>query len=189
VAIKIEQSVMLDHPTVKVFALVSDPENWGWLRPGPQEKGQVSLEQVGVGAEFQPTLDVQGQVVELLCEVTDYAPDELLSFACVRENTWIMVDLVIEPVNEGTKLTCKMEGNIRGFVNNLLEPFISQEINEQVKASLESLKGLLDSSSDCASVYPHPSRLLSWCRQPKEAPVRAPRGVPLSRLRRVRISR
>ena len=149
VAIKIEQSVMLDHPTVKVFALVSDPENWGWLRPGPQEgpqeKGQVSLEQVGVGAEFQPTLDVQGQVVEFLCEVTDYAPDELLSFACVRENTWIMVDLVFEPVNEGTKLTCKREGNIRGFVNNLLEPFISQEINEQVKASLESLKGLLDS--------------------------------------------
>jgi hypothetical protein len=56
-----------------------------------------------------------------------------------------MVDLILEPVDGGTRLTCTGDGNMRGFINNLIEPLVSQEINEQVKASLESLKELLDS--------------------------------------------
>jgi hypothetical protein len=145
-AIKIEQSVVIDQPVEIVFALMAEPESWGWLHPVPRANGQISLDQIDVGTAFRPTLNIQGQDVNLLCEVTDYKSNELLSLACVRENVWLMVDVVFEPVGGGTRLTFKGEGNMRGFFNTLIEPLVGQEINTQVKASLEKLKDVLESS-------------------------------------------
>ena len=143
--IKVEETVVIQRPREEVFASVANSENWGWLRPAPQEKAQASLERVNVGTVFRPALNLSTQRVELLCEVTDYEPDERLAVACARENTSFMVNLILEPVDGGTRLTCTGEVKMRGFINNLIEPLVSQEINEQVKASLESLRELLDS--------------------------------------------
>jgi uncharacterized protein YndB with AHSA1/START domain len=145
VTIKVEETVVIQRPREEVFASVANSENWGWLRPVPQERAQASLERVDVGTVFRPALNLNGQSVEMLCEVTDYEPDERLAIACAREDMSFMMDLILEPVDGGTRLTCTGEGNMRGFINNLIEPLVSQGINEQVKASLESLRELLNS--------------------------------------------
>lgn len=143
-AIEVEQSVVIHRPREELFALVAKLDNWGWLRLEPREDGETSLAGADVGTAFRSALEVKGQRVELLCEVTDYEPDERLAFACVREDAWFMVDLVFEPADGGTRLICKGEGNMRGFFNNLIEPLVAQEMNERVKAGLESMRGMLD---------------------------------------------
>jgi len=136
--------VVIHRPLEEVFAFLADFENWSQWQPDFWESEQTSRGPVDVGTTFHQSLDIQGRRIELLCEVIEYEPNEKLSFAYERENMSFVLDFIFEPVNGGTRLTGRGEGHMSGF-SSLFEPLVEREINNQVKANLENLKGLLES--------------------------------------------
>jgi hypothetical protein len=123
---------------------LADFENWSLWQPDFREGGQTSQDPMNVGTTFLQALDIQGKRIELLCKVTQYEPNEKLSFACEWKNMSFAVDFVCEPVDGGTRLTSKGEGRVDGFYS-LFEPLVEHKVNEKMKANLENLKGLLES--------------------------------------------
>ncbi len=135
---------MVQRPLEEVFAFVANLENWAEWQPAFR-KSEPSRSPMQVGTRFRQALDVQGQRIEFLCEVTEYEPNEKLSFAYVSEGTSFTFDFVFEPIEDGsTRLTGKGEGHMSGFLG-LFEPLVGHEVNKQVKANLEGLKVLLES--------------------------------------------
>jgi uncharacterized protein YndB with AHSA1/START domain len=138
--------VVIRRPLEEVFGFLSDPENWTLWQPDLRESAQFSGGSIEAGATFRQALDLQGRQVELLCELTEHEPNERLSFACDREDVTLAFALVFEPVEYGTMLTGRGEGELNGFYG-LFEPLVDREANEQVKANLHNLKDYLESRS------------------------------------------
>ncbi len=135
---------MIDRPPGEVFTFLADLENWSRWQPDLLESKQTSRGPMEVGTTFWQTLDVGGQRVELLCEVTGYEAREELSFFYARDGLSFWLGFHLEPVERGTRVTGKGEGRMTGF-SSLFEPVVDRGINEQVKRSLDDLKVLLES--------------------------------------------
>ncbi len=125
---------------------MADPENWSLWQPDLRESERISRGSMDSGATFQQALDIKGRRVELLCEVTGNEPNERLSFACDREDVSLAFDFVFEPVDDGTRLTGRGEGQLNGFYS-LFEPLVDREANQQVKTNLHNLRDFLESRS------------------------------------------
>ncbi len=138
--------MVIDRPPGEVFASLSDLENWSRWWPDLLESEQTSRGPMEVGTLFRQTLQVGGQRVELLCEVTGYEEDEELSFDYARDGLSFWLGFYLEPVGSGTRVTGKGEGRMTGF-SSLFEPLVGREIDEQIKRSLDDLKILLEPST------------------------------------------
>ncbi len=138
--------MVIHQPPEEVFGYLSNLENWSLWQSDLRESEQTSRGSINPGTEFRQALDIRGKRIELLCEVTEYEPNEKLSFACDQEDVSFALDFVFEPVDDSTRLTGRGEGRLNGFYS-LFESLVDREANEQVKANLHDLKDLLESRS------------------------------------------
>ena len=116
------------------------------VAPDLLESEQTSRGPVDVGTSFRQTLDLGGQRILLLCEVTGYEEGERLSFDYTRDGLSFWLGFYLEPVEGGTRVTGRGEGRMTGF-SSLFEPVVEREIGGQIKHSLDDLKVLLESST------------------------------------------
>jgi hypothetical protein len=144
--IEVEQSVVRSRPLEGVFAFLADFENWSQWQPDLRESEQTSRGPMDVGTTFLQVLEVGGQRIKLFCEVTEYAKDEKLSFAYARDGLSFRLSFYFEPVKGGTRIISKGEGRMSG-VSSLFEPLVDRKANDQIKTSLDDLKGLLESQT------------------------------------------
>ena len=135
---------MIHRPVEEVFAFLGDIENWARLHPALRESDQTPRGPVEVGSAFRQTLEIPGQRIELLCEVTEYEPNERLSFEYAWDQLSLGVSFVFEPLDGSTRLTARGEGRMGGL-SALLEPLVNGEINAQLKTNLDNLKRHLES--------------------------------------------
>src|SRR5215217_1588201 len=138
--------MVIHQPLEEVFSFLANLENWSLWQPDLRESEQTFQGSTNTGTAFRQTLQIRGKPVELLCEVTEYEPNEKLSFACDLEDISFELDLVFEPVDGSTRLTGKGERQMNGFYS-LFEPVVSREADEQVKDNLHNLKDFLEARS------------------------------------------
>jgi hypothetical protein len=132
---------MILRPPEKVFAFVSNLDNWA--QPS-SENGASYHAPVRVGDTFRQIFELQGQRVELLCKVTGYEKDALLSFEYAWDSSLLGIDFIFKPASDGTRLTGKGEGLTNGLLK-LFEPLVDREVNKEIEANLNTIKYLLES--------------------------------------------
>jgi len=142
--IKVRQSVVVHRPRKEVFGFLADLESWSRWQPDLRESEQTSRGSMAVGTTFRQALDVSGQRMEVLCEVTEYEENEKLKFHYAREGLSLGFGFYLELVGDYTRITGKGEGRMSGF-SGLFEPIVDREVNEHIKTSLKDLKSLLES--------------------------------------------
>jgi uncharacterized protein YndB with AHSA1/START domain len=136
--------VVIRRPSKVVFAFLADLESWSRWQPGMRENEQTSHSPMDVGTKFRQALDAGGQRIELLGEVTEYEPNEKLSLDYTRDGLSFRLTFHVEPIDEGARLISEGKGRMSGFFR-LFEPVVEREVNEQIRASLDDLKALLES--------------------------------------------
>ena len=70
---------MIHCPVKEVFRFLADIENWAKLQLALRAREKASPGPVKVGDTFLQTLEIPGQMIELLCRVTGLEKDERVS--------------------------------------------------------------------------------------------------------------
>jgi len=151
--IEIEESVVIHRPVREVFAFLADIENWAKLQLALRESEKTSPGPVKVGDTFLQTLEIPGQLIELLCRVTALEKDERVSLEYSWDQLLLWIDFVFEPLDGGTKLTSRGEGRIGGLLA-LFEGPVNSEIEAQLRTTLGNLKNHLESQATGGKPYP-----------------------------------
>ena len=107
---------MIHRPVREVFAFLADIENWAKLQLALRESEKASLGPVKVGDTFLQTLEIPGQLIELLCRVTRLEKDERVSLEYSWDQLLLWIEFVFKPLDDGTKLTSRGEGRIGGLL-------------------------------------------------------------------------
>jgi hypothetical protein len=97
-----------------------------------------------IGDTFRQAIEIPGQRIELLGEVTEYEKDDRLSFEYDWDQLSLGISFIFEPFDGGTRLIARGEGRMGGLFT-LFEPLVNSEINAQLKTNLNDLKNLLES--------------------------------------------
>jgi uncharacterized membrane protein len=146
VAMKIEESIIIERPPDEVFAFFDDRTNdprWlssvfesQWLDPG---------ETTGVGRRGRAVMDVMGRR-EFHDEVTRYEPGRLVEHRQVSGPVVMDTACIAEPHGSGTHVTVtyvpkRFPGGILGW---LAAPFAAKTVRRMYRGDLARLKELLE---------------------------------------------
>ena len=118
-----------------------------------RESQKASPGPVKVGDTFLQTIEIPGQLIELLCRVTGLEEDETVSLEYSWNQLLLWIDFVFEPLDGGTKLTSKGEGHIGGLLS-LFEAPVNSEIEAQLRSTLGNLKSHLEAQPAGGKLYP-----------------------------------
>jgi Polyketide cyclase / dehydrase and lipid transport len=144
--------VVIHRPVGEVFAFLADIENWAKLQLTLRESQEASPGPGRVGDTFLQTIEIPGQLIELLCRVTGLEEDERVSLEYSWNQLLLWIDFVFEPLDGGTKLTSRGEGRIGGFLS-LFEAPVNSEIEAQLRTNLNNLRSLLESRANGGKQY------------------------------------
>ena len=142
--IDVEASTVINRPVEAVFAFVADLENNPKWETNFVEVKRVSPEPLGVGTVYQCVLRVPGQRVTSRIEITEFTPNQRISFRGDRPASAKPVgSITFEPLGSGTKVTTLPRPEMRG-VFKLLEPMMAGYIRRSNAKHLQNLKTLLE---------------------------------------------
>jgi uncharacterized membrane protein len=142
--IKVEASTVINRPVEAVFAFVADLENNPKWETNFVEVKRVSPEPLGVGTVYQCVLRLPGQRVTSRIEITEFTPNQRISFRGDRPASAKPVgSITFEPLGSGTKVTTLPRPEMRG-VFKLLEPMMAGYIKRSNAKHLHNLKTLLE---------------------------------------------
>lgn len=99
-----EKRFHVDAPVAKVFDFLSDPRNWGELRPDGVQFKDVRLTKEGVGTHYRWTARIAGVPVDGFNVFTEFVPDRRITdrSSSSLEGTWTYSFV---PEDSGTRLT------------------------------------------------------------------------------------
>jgi uncharacterized membrane protein len=142
--INVEASTVINRRVEAVFAFVADLENNPRWETNFVEVKRVSPEPLGVGTVYQCLLRVPGQRVTSRIEITEFMPNQRISFRGDRPASAKPVgSITFEPLGNGTKITTLPRPEMRG-VFKLLEPMMAGYIKRSNAKHLDNLKTLLE---------------------------------------------
>jgi uncharacterized protein YndB with AHSA1/START domain len=142
--INVEASTVIDRPVEVVFAFVADLENNPKWETNFVEVKRVSPEPLGVGTVYRCLLRVPGQRVTSRVEITEFNPNQRISFRGDRPTSAKPVgSITFEPQGNGTRVTTLPRPEMRG-VFKLLEPMMAGYIKRSNEKHLHNLKTLLE---------------------------------------------
>ena len=142
--IDVEASTVINRPVEAVFAFVADLENNPKWETNFVEVKRISPEPLGVGTVYQCVLRVPGQRVTSRIEITEFTPNQRISFRGDKPASAKPVgSITFEPLGSGTKVTTLPRPEMRG-VFKLLEPMMTGYIKRSNAKHLHNLKTLLE---------------------------------------------
>jgi len=142
--VNVEASTVINRPVEAVFAFVADLENHPTWETNFVEVKRVSPEPLGVGTAYQCVLRVPGQRVTSRIEITEFTPNQRISFRGDRPASAKPVgSITFESLGNGTKVTTLPRPEMGG-VFKLLEPLMAGYIKRSNAKHLDNLKTLLE---------------------------------------------
>ena len=142
--INVEASTVINRPIEAVFSFVADLENNPKWETNFVEVKRVSPEPLGVGTIYQCVLRVPGQRVTSRIEITEFKPNQRISFRGDQPASAKPVgSITFEPLGSGTKVTTLPRPEMRGVLK-LLEPMMAGYIKRSNAKHLHNLKTLLE---------------------------------------------
>ena len=141
--IQFELSTLINRPLDMVSSFVSNPLNIPHWQPAMREIKALSPGTVAVGSKFQVRVEMMGQKMEGVVEVTGFEPGKL--FAVLMNNGPLKVAITFnfKTLGSGTKLTVSVQGEPGGMFK-LAEGVLSKQIKGQMEQNLAHLKKELE---------------------------------------------
>jgi uncharacterized membrane protein len=135
-------SIFIAAPVHEVFAFVADLTNQPRWQAGVISANVVGGGPIGVGSQVRVTASYQGRSGESDIEVTEYTPDERISFhttAPIRARG----SYAVRPDGDGTRVSVSGSAQLEGaasFASGIAEKMIEREMTK----SLTRLKSILE---------------------------------------------
>jgi carbon monoxide dehydrogenase subunit G len=140
--VRIELTQEIARPVADVFALLADldrlPE---WQASAVESRAEGELAE---GTRIRERRRVMGRELESELEVVAYDPPRRLTLKALSGPVRFTVDHQLTESGEGTVLRLVAKGKAGGFMK-FGEPLLARKAEEEMRADLERLKGLLES--------------------------------------------
>ncbi|HEV2125592.1 MAG TPA: SRPBCC family protein [Chloroflexota bacterium] len=141
---RMESSVVIRRPVPEVFAFVANYENDPLWRIGITELVITTPGPPGVGSETREVLRFLGQTYTTTARVTEYTPPTRIAFQSLSGPQPVRGWRLIEPVEEGARVTHALEADPVGVLGRILLPVQAALLGRQMQRESQRLKSLLE---------------------------------------------
>ncbi|HPH35711.1 MAG TPA: SRPBCC family protein [Methanoregulaceae archaeon] len=139
----IEESIEINGPVGKVFALTTDAAQWSRWHTAIPEAEQTSEGPVGVGTTFRGVTRLMGRSMPWTAVATGYEPDVKFGKNIDSGSVFIEQNNAFTPTPRGTKFTLTYDMKFSGCMR-ILSPFIVNAMRKEMKKSLVNLKEIVE---------------------------------------------
>ena len=136
-------SLVIRRPVEDVFTFVSNYQNSPQWVSGGLEHTKVSAGPIGVGTVIRTTGRTMGLRIEVMRIVTAYEPCARYAFQSEYRQVPLTTTVLIEPVQDGTRLTIVVEGEPDGLFK-ATAPLVLGTVRQQFEGDLRRLKTVLE---------------------------------------------
>lgn len=138
-----EFTQQINAPIEKVFAFVTDFRNNSKWQNGVIESSQTPEGPTQAGTKVKDIRTFLGQRLESTYEVTEFVPNQKISFKSTSGPIQFMFMESFESAGGGTKLTAQVEMEAKGFFK-LAEGALAGNLKKEFESQAEKLKALLE---------------------------------------------
>jgi uncharacterized membrane protein len=144
--IRFETSVRIERPTDKVFAYVSEPENFPRWNSAVQTVRKTSSGEEPVGSTYAMTRQLPSGQVENDLEITVYEPPREFAIRTLAGPTPFVYRYAFSPTHGGTLVELEAEVELPGAAA-LVGPLARRAVKRGVDDNFATLKGALERRS------------------------------------------
>lgn len=137
---RVVESVVIERAPEEVWAVISDPGTHTTWRPALREFRPLSDGPLGVGSRIREVLEWRGREIVIDDVVTAFDPPRRLGIRGEWKAADFEMDLLLEPVGEGTKVTMDWPLHPKSFLLKLAAPFMGGAMRKATNEELELLK-------------------------------------------------
>lgn len=137
---RVVESVVVAASPDEVWAVISDLDSHRSWRPALKEFRQVSDGPVGVGTRIREVLEWRGREIVIDDVVTAFDPPRRLGIHGGWKAAEFDMDLVLEPVADGTTVTMDWPLRPKSLLLKLATPFLGSPMRKATREELELLK-------------------------------------------------
>ena len=141
--VKAEFVTEIARPVGEVFAYLADVENETQWQPDLVEARLTSPGPVAVGAQGRDVRKFMGREVVTTWEVTEFEPDQRMTFKVITGPMPFSGSLVFEPDGNGTRLVYLVQAETSG-ISKLFDPLVSRVVSGQGRKQMAALKRVLE---------------------------------------------
>jgi hypothetical protein len=144
---KISTSVDINAKAEEVFSWIKDGERaMAWQTNVSKEEILHQTPDM-VGTTFRETVEEDGQGTELYGVITDYKPDQMISFHLEGDYNAVDVEYRVEEIENHTRVTANADIRFKGFIqimSMVFGPTFKRKTTEQLRAEFAKLKELCE---------------------------------------------
>lgn len=155
---RIQHEVVILAPVEQVFEFAANYENDPQWRSEVRQLRYTSGHPVGVGTEAVETSRVLGIQLKTTTVVTEYEENRRVASRSVSGPVPVVVSRDFEAVQNGTRFTYTLEGDVSGvLIFRLTQPVLMRWYQKQLEGYLLTLKNILEASPGLTSVAIRPA--------------------------------
>jgi uncharacterized protein YndB with AHSA1/START domain len=135
------RTVTIQRPPEEVFPWLFQADlvpRWTGNLERYEPSGAIEL-----GAHVRQRLEVSGQTVDVVMEITRYAPPGGAESRFTTNGIDVVNVYALVPDGGGTRLTQSLEAKAKGLTARLLLPAVQPRLERKLTEDLERLRGLL----------------------------------------------
>jgi uncharacterized membrane protein len=137
-----EDSILIYRPVEEVFAYLTDVTNWSRWNEAVGNVVQTPPGPMGLVTTLRGASEVMGRTMEWSSEILEYEPNKKVVQKMHVGPTEISASWIFEPVEGGTRLTMRSEGETSGPFS-IAGPLMNRVVKQQVEENLARLKAVL----------------------------------------------
>jgi len=144
-----EGILRINHPYISSFDVLTKPKNRLLWVPGITAS-VASPGQMDVGSHLREVVTIDGVPTERVFEVKAYTPGKRFSVATSDERCdyEITYDIGAHQTGRKTRLDFKIHAQFREWPDKLMEPIRGANLESRVRAELEAMKSILETSNE-----------------------------------------
>jgi uncharacterized protein YndB with AHSA1/START domain len=143
---RLRKTVLIERPIDEVFAYVADQANVAEWQEGVVESVVLAGQQMGVGTNYQNTLEMFGHRFDVSGELTAYEPHTRFSFKNRSSSMPASGTFTFREVRGGTEVTLVTEVRPKGLAG-LAGPLVTGTMDGMLRTSFQRLKNILESTA------------------------------------------
>ena len=138
-----ERSTEIAKPPEEVFPYLFEADKVPRWTTGLERYERLDGGALGAGSKFQENLEVSGQKIDAVLEVTAYDPPGRAESRTEIRGIDVISTYALAPSGGGTRLTQTIEATGGGLKGRVLIPVIQPHLERKLEADLAALAALL----------------------------------------------
>jgi uncharacterized protein YndB with AHSA1/START domain len=139
-----EASIVIRRPLEEVFDVATCQERCQVWQTTLQEARKISDGPTSVGSEYIHRVKFLGVTMETHPVITEYEPPHRLSYGFDSPLVNYQVTFIVEPVDDGTKVTARIQSDNSKLKLPFPESFGMGMMSRQYESDLQNLKAMME---------------------------------------------